>query len=567
MRFSENKKGTWKRTINIFRQIQIPWHLYIIEAILGMISTKVALEIIPYMSDIQLGKITENGVVSGFILFSILNVIVSLVASIPSFYASFTVNKNLQKKMIYKVLLLPMKTIDEYSSLIVSWITNDCSYANGVITTVVGFFTGSVTALMTISEINQIHESLSFILPVVVLYTIVAYWIDGKLLFLREKKSRKADAEITAFFAEHLGFFLNIKQLHAKDEEIKRAHQAIEKAYMAEVYIALLTVLNNLVSGQVQQVIVILVFVLGVPIVRNGGMTMDSLVEFQSYVLLTYTALSSLPALYTNLMYYNGQLFYVGELLSSKVETYKRKIGMDIDDENIRFENVSFAYGENNVINDVSFEIPKGKITALVGQNGCGKSTIFNLIERFYLPNSGAIYFGNRNIEEIHLDEWRQSIGYVLQEPMLFNASIRENVAYGLSREVKDEEILAALKLACADDFVKELPEGLDFVIGDNGSRLSAGQRQRIAIARTVMMDPAYLLLDEATCNLDVYSESEVIKAIFHLMKGRTTIMISHDKKMIEKADYFIVINDGQIEISGSMEMVKNNSLFQQLMI
>jgi len=346
-----------------------------------------------------------------------------------------------------------------------------------------------------------------------------------------------------------------------------RGKKAIEDVYRADIFMAIMTMLMNIISGSIQQIIMILVFVLGIPIVRNGGMTIDGLVEYQSYILIAYEALSVFPSLYTSLMYYNGMLFYVGQLFASEDEVYQRVKSMDIEDNDLRFENVDFAYENDLNIHQASFTIPKGSITAIVGPNGSGKSTIFKLIERFYSPQSGTIYFGERNVEDIHLDEWRQSIGYVLQEPMLFNASIRDNVAYGMHREVKDEEIISALKLACAYDFVMELDGQLDFVIGDNGSRLSAGQRQRIAIARTVMLDPSYLLLDEATCNMDVYSEREVSQALFRLMEGRTTIMISHDSRMIEKANHFIVLNEGVVEAQGTKDIVlKESPIFQKLL-
>lgn len=567
MRFNDKQRGTWKRTYNIFKKFKIPWHLYIVEAFLGIISTKIGLALIPYQTDIKLGKITENGVVSGLIIFTVFNLIIGVIAKIPEFYASSIVKRNLQTRMIGKVLHLPMKVFEKQGSIIINWITQDCDYAHGVITTLVGFFTGIVTSLLTVEQMNKIEGSLSFILPIVLIYAFFSNWVQGKLIFLRERRGRKANSQITAFFAEHLSFFLNMKQLHAQDEEMIRGNEAIEEVYRADIFMAIMTGLINIVSGSIQQMIMILVFVLGIPIVRNGGMTLDGLVEYQSYVLVAYGALSALPDLYTSLMYYNGMLFYVGQLFATDDEKYEREKTMDIHDNDIRFENVDFAYENDLIIQNASFTIPKGSVTAIVGPNGSGKSTIFKLIERFYTPQAGTIYFGDRNVEDIHLDEWRQSIGYVLQEPMLFNASIRDNVAYGMHRHVTDEEIIAALKLACAYDFVLELEGQLDFVIGDNGSRLSGGERQRIAIARTVMLDPSYLLLDEATCNMDVYSEREVSKALFQLMKDRTTIMISHDARMIEKANYFIVLNQGIVESQGTMAEVKQSSqMFQKLL-
>lgn len=567
MRFNDKQKGTWKRTYNIFKMFKIPWHLYIAEAFLGIISTKIALSLVPYQTDVKLGKITENGVVSGLIIYTLLSLALQVVSQIPEFYANYIVKRNLQTSMIGKVLHLPMKIFEKQSSIIINWITQDCDYAHGTITTVISFFTGIVTSFLTLEEMNKIDESLVFILPVVILYTFLSNWIQGKLIFLRERRGRKAQSEITAFFAEHLSFFLNIKQLHAQDEELIRGNEAIDEMYHADIYMAMMTALINLLSGSIQQIIMILVFVLGIPIVRSGNMTIDGLVQYQSYILIAYQALSVFPELYTSLMYYNGMLFYVGQLFATDNEMYERNKSMDMDDDNIYFKNVSFAYDQEMILKDASFTIPKGAITVLVGPNGSGKTTIFKLIERFYEPQSGHIYFGDKNVDDIHLDEWRQSIGYVLQEPMLFNATIRDNVAYGLHRQVTDEEVISALKLACAYDFVQELDGQLDFVIGDNGSKLSAGQRQRIAIARTVMVDPSYLLLDEATCNMDVYSEREVIQALFQLMKDRTTIMISHDKRMIEKANYFIILNDGKVESQGTIDKVKEESLiFQKIL-
>ncbi len=567
MRFNDKQKGSWKRTFNIFRKFKIPWHLYIMEAILGLASTKIALLLVPYQTDIKTGNITENNVVIGLIVFTLLNLLFRFIADIPKFYSQYIVKRNLQQKMIGKVLALPMKVFEKQGSIIINWITEDSDYAHGFISTIIGFFTEIATSFMTLEQMNKIEGSLAFILPIVIAYTFFSNWVEGKLIFLRERRGRKALSQITAFFAEHLGFFLNMKQLHAEDEAVIRGNEAIEEVYRADIFMAMMTALINLVSGSIQQIIMILVFVLGVPIVRSGGMTINGLVEYQTYIMIAYNSLSALPGLYTNLMYYNGILFYVGQLFAYDDEVYQREKSMDIDDNDIRFENVDFGYENDLTIHNASFTIPKGSITAIVGPNGSGKSTIFKLIERFYTPKSGTIYFGDRNIEEIHLDEWRQSIGYVLQEPMLFNASIRDNVAYGMHREVSDDEIISALKLACAYEFVQELEGGLDFVIGDNGSRLSAGQRQRIAIARTVMLDPSYLLLDEATCNMDVYSQREVTQALFQLMRNRTTIMISHDPKMISKANHFVVVNEGVIESSGTMEEVnKESEIFKKLL-
>jgi ATP-binding cassette subfamily B protein AbcA/BmrA len=265
-------------------------------------------------------------------------------------------------------------------------------------------------------------------------------------------------------------------------------------------------------------------------------------------------------------MYYNGQLFYIAGLMAEKEEVYKRKRSMDMEDQSIHFDDVSFAYGETPVLQHLSCTIPQGKTTMIVGPNGSGKTTLFKMIERFYTPDQGELRFGPYAVEEIHLQEWRQSFAYVLQEPQLFNGTIRDNINYGMNREVTPEETESAARLACADTFIRELPEGYDFVIGENGCRLSAGQRQRLAIARAVMLDPSYLLLDEATCNMDVYSERSVMQALENLMQNRTTVMISHDMKQLDRADHVIALNQGTVEAEGTKdEVLRDSPMLQRL--
>lgn len=561
-----SKKGMWKRTFGLYRNIKIPWVLYVIQVILGIAASKVALLYIPYETDLKLGNIDNPKLILGYVGLLLLSVAMNIITNIPQFYASSTVTRNLQNKLISRSLRLPMKSFESNASQIVSWITQDCEFADGLITSVIGFITGIAATYMSITSMNAIDSTMIYIVPFIAVYIIFSTWLSGKFMYLREKRGRYAESKLTAYLSEHLSYFSQIKQLHSQDEEIQKGKEAIEQFYRADIYQAVITLLNLFVSGSLTNIISILIFVLGVPRVNDGSITITELAAFQSYMLIAYQSISSVPDLYTSFMYYNGILFYISGLMAEKEEAYGREQSMDIEDQELQFRNVTFGYGDEDVIKNASFTIPKGKVTVIAGPNGSGKTTVFKLIERFYIPDSGELYFGPYKAENIHLDEWRQSIAYVLQEPQLFNGTIRENINYGMEREILPEETESAAKLACADDFIKELPEGYDFVIGDNGNRLSAGQRQRIAIARAVMLDPSYLLLDEATCNMDIYSEKAVTQALFSLMQGRTTVMISHDMKMLEKADHIIVINNGNIEAEGTeKEVLAKSPTLQKL--
>lgn len=554
------EKSMWKRTFGLFRNIRIPWPLYILQVVLGIISTKVMLLYVPYESKLKLGNIDDPDVIWGYVGFTLLMVIAQIAAQIPTFYSSAIMNRNLQNKLINRSVHLPMAAFEKNASQIVSWITQDCFYADGLLVSIAGFISGMVSVFMSTSNLSAINQTMVYIIPAVLVYIIFSTWLEGKLMFLRERRSSRANSELTAYFSEHLGFITQIKQLHSSKEEFLRGKEAINKFYRADIYQAVLTLINGLVSGSITNIITIIVFVLGVAKVNDGSITLTELAAFQSYILIVYQNLSSFPGLYTSFMYHNGRLFYIAGLMSEKEEVYERSYSMDTEDQSLRFENVSFGYDEELILKDATFTIPKGKLTVIVGPNGSGKTTVFKLIERFYTPVSGKIMFGEQDAEELHLQEWRQSIAYVLQDPQLFNGSIRENINYGLSRDISEEETENAAKLACADGFIREFPNGYDYEIGDNGTRLSAGQRQRIAIARAVMLDPSYLLLDEATCNMDVYSEKQVTEALLRLMQGRTTVMISHDMKMLDRADHIIVLNNGTVEAEGTKEDVMQHS-------
>src|SRR5699024_1512958 len=210
--------------------------------------------------------------------------------------------------------------------------------------------------------------------------------------------------------------------------------------------------------------------------------------------------------------------------------------------------------------------IPAGKVTAIVGPSGCGKSTMFKLIERFYDPNVGQITIGNTSAEKIHLDEWRRSIAAVSQSSPLLSGTIRDNITYGLEREVSDSEVRRAAELADALEFIESFPEGFDTEVGEFGSRLSGGQRQRIAITRAFIQDAPILLLDEATSSLDAQSASNIQASLDRLMKDRTTIVIAHDMNLVKHSDKIIVLDDGAISGSGTHEeLIQSNTLYKNL--
>ena len=231
----------------------------------------------------------------------------------------------------------------------------------------------------------------------------------------------------------------------------------------------------------------------------------------------------------------------------------------------IRFEHVSFAYQDKEVLHDINITLPKNSLTALVGPSGSGKSTVMKLCARFYDPQKGCIFFNGVPMNEINPESLMSHISMVFQDVYLFQDTIRNNIRFGKT-DATEEEIIAAAKKACCHDFIMQLPKGYDTLVGEGGCTLSGGEKQRISIARAMLKDAQIILLDEATASLDPENEVEVQKAIDALIKGHTVIAIAHKLKTIKGADQIIVLDNGQIKEKGTHEtLMQAEGLYAQL--
>jgi len=236
-------------------------------------------------------------------------------------------------------------------------------------------------------------------------------------------------------------------------------------------------------------------------------------------------------------------------------------------DQNITIENINFKYEDEIILKNFSLKIPKGKTVALVGQSGSGKSTIANLLTRFYDVNDGSVKIDGINIKEMSLESLRNLMGLVTQDSILFNDTIKNNILLG-KQDATDDEIIEALKIANAYEFVKDLPNGINTNIGDAGGKLSGGQKQRLSIARAVLKNPPIMILDEGTSALDTESEKIVQIELEKLMQNRTSVVIAHRLSTIQNADLIVVMQKGEIVEQGTHdELLSQNGMYSKLVM
>ncbi|AGK98687.1 ABC transporter ATP-binding protein [Clostridium pasteurianum] len=313
------------------------------------------------------------------------------------------------------------------------------------------------------------------------------------------------------------------------------------------------------VVDNISVIIIAAVYIIGIASI-DKDVTIGVLIAFIGYIGRFWTPISNLAGAYNNIINAMSYIERIFETIDEKVivEDMSNAYELPVIRGNVEFKNVTFAYDESKtILNNISFSVSHGQSIALVGPTGAGKSSIINLISRFYDIQQGEILIDGINIKEVTLNSLRRQMGVMLQDPFIFSGTIKENIRYGRLDD-SDEEIVAAAKSVRAHDFIKELKDGYETIVNENGSRFSAGQKQLISFARALLADPKILILDEATSSIDTKTEALLQEGLQKLLKGRTSFIIAHRLSTIKNSDKIMYIDKGQIIESGNHDELIN---------
>jgi ATP-binding cassette, subfamily B, bacterial len=502
---------------------------------------------------------------------NLLNLIINSISERIGDHFAGRLRQFLTEKFYDKVLTLPQSYFDsEVSGKIVNQLSRGITSTQGFLNTATNFilptFVQSIFTIIVLAYYNLPIAFFTFILFPIYLtisyYSTVKWGKEEVLKNAIDDRSRGRMQEVIA----NISLVKSFTSEKIEYDTVTKDLTDINKIYARQ---SRTFHIFDFFRGLSLNIILFIINIIVFYETFNGRLSIGEMVLILQLVNQARTPLFAMSFILTQLqMAEAGSKEYLEVLdLESKEDYTKKSKDEKIKDPTITFKDVNFSYNKKEaVLDSVSFTIKKNESVALVGHSGAGKSTIINLILKFYDPTTGQILLRDLDYKKLDHGFVRNNISLVFQENELFSTSIKENVAYG-NPEATDEEVINALKLANAYDFVMKLPKGIENEVGERGVRLSGGQKQRIQIARAILKNAPILILDEATSSLDAKSEKEVQDALEHLMKNKLVIIIAHRFSTIQNVDKILVVNEGQIEESGTPQTLsKKKGIYSELL-
>lgn len=574
----DKKKNQKETFIKVLKYVKKYWVFVVLSLVFAAVSVAFSLYI-PILTGRAIDQIVGKGNVDFDAVIKIIKQIIVVIGitalaqwvmNACNNRITYRVVQDIRAEAIRKIEILPLKYVDTKSSgEIVSRVIADVDqFADGLLMGFTQLFTGLITIFGTLGFMVSVNVKITFVVVIITPVSLLVASFIAKSTYSMFKLQSETRGEQTAFIDEMVGNQKVVQAFSHEDESLEKFREINDRLQKCSLRAIFYSSLVNPSTRFINSLVYTGVGITGAFSVIRGGLTVGQLSCFLSYAnqyTKPFNEISGVVTELQNALACAGRIF---ELIEEEPEIQEMEDAIVLSDVdgNVKLEHVDFSYvPERELIKDLNLQVKPGERVAIVGPTGCGKTTVINLLMRFYDVDKGAIKVDDQDIKAVTRKSLRASYGMVLQETWLKAGTIRENIVMG-KPDATDEEVLEAAKASHAHSFIKRLPNGYDTIISEDGGNLSQGQKQLLCITRVMLCLPPMLILDEATSSIDTRTEIKIQEAFARMMKGRTSFIVAHRLSTIREADIILVMKDGNIIEQGNHEsLLKKNGFYANL--
>lgn len=565
---NKEERGDWRLFLQFFKKAKLPWFLIVFVVIVSLAQTRISLMLPGSTAGLFSGDFSQETLIQVILYYlcsAALTAVINYLVLLAESRTAIDLRVNSWKRMMHtkaefydqndpqNLLVAITAETEEISRALINLLT----YTIPSISYIVG-------ALLVLQDY---HYKLSLVMLVAIpIYGFNAiFW--GRWTTKTTYQTKQEVGNLTAYLAERVRNLPLIKYCVTEKKEEEKGNRVINRLYKANMRLSYCSVTSSVYLGLADVAITIISVIVGAMLLRTGEIDMEAWLAFFLFMPSVPSYIGSLIYVWMSIKTTQGQVIRYNRILEAPEEqTKKEEKKSEIPNGDMKLQNVSFAYEDQEILHNLNVTIPSGKVTAIVGPSGSGKTTLLKMLERFYEPTGGELILDGEDIKQFDMQAWRKQISYVQQEAGVFSGSIRKNLIYGLGYEPTESEIQKAIEISGLKSVLEELPNGLETDLSAYGDSISGGQRQRLVIARELLKNAKMILLDEPTSALDVDTASSIADTVLKQFRGKTIVSVTHELNFIAGADQIIVMEKGKVVGQGTHEeLMKNCSVYQEL--